>query len=454
MPDPDPTPDAGSDDEQAELERLRAEVEELRAHQAELNAETKANGGNGAARPRRARRSLRWTACAILVVLASLLTIVAVVSRYARSQILDTDHYVATVGPLSENPAVERAIANQVTNEIFSRLDVEDLTQQALAKLTDLGAPEVIEGLAVPISSQVEGFVRQEVNKAVRSPRFDELWLEANRKAHKNVVAVLTGRGTDAVDVQQGKVTVDLGTIVERVKQRLVDRGFGFASRIPTVHSEFVLMQSDQLRRSQRAVRRLDRVATVLPIVVLALAAVAVFVAPTRRRGLIFVALGIAAGMVLLALALVFARNWYLDNGRPQNMTPQEAVGVIATLLAPLRLAMRAVLALALVVALGAFITGPSGAARGVRSFFGHLQERVQGRLEGDRAPSAVEAWIGGHKMALRIAVVGVAALLLAFWTYPTGAVVLGITLVVLVCLALIEVFGWTRPEPTTPAAG
>lgn len=452
MPDPDPTPDAGSDDEQAELERLRAEVEELRAHQAD--PEAKANGGNGAARPRRARRSLRWTACAILVVLASLLSIVAVVSRYARSQILDTDRYVDTVGPLSENPAVERAIASQVTNEIFSRLDVEDITQQALAKLTDLGAPEVIEGLAVPISNQVEGFVRQEVNKAVRSPKFDELWLEANRRAHKKVVAVLTGRGTEAVDVQQGQVTVDLGTIVERVKQQLVDRGFGFASRIPTVHSEFVLMQSDQLRRSQRAVRRLDRVATVMPFVVLALAAVAVFVAPNRRRGLLIAALGIAAGMVLLALALVLARNWYLDNGRPQNMTPEEAVGVIATLLAPLRLAMRAVLALGLVVALGAFITGPSGAARGVRSFFGHLQERVQGRLAGDRAPSAVEGWIGAHKMALRIAVVSVAVLVLAFWTYPTGALVLGITLVVLVCLALIEIFGWTRPEPSTPAAG
>jgi hypothetical protein len=201
-------------------------------------------------------------------------------------------------------------------------------------------------------------------------------------------------------------------------------------------------------------VRRLDRSATVLPIVVLVLAALAVLVAPNRRRGLLIVALGIAGGMVLLALALVLARNWYLDNGAPQNMTPEEAVGVIATVLAPLRLAMRAVLALGLVVALGAFITGPSGAARGVRSFFGNLQDRVQGRLEGDRAPSAVEAWIGGHKMALRIAVVGAAALVLAFWTYPTGAVVLGITLVVLVCLALIEVFGWTRrAEPTTPAA-
>jgi hypothetical protein len=439
-------PDAGAADDHAELERLRAEVEELRAQQP---ADGSGGGGGGG---RRTGRGLRWTVVAILVVLASLLTIVAVVARYTRSQLLDTDRYVATVAPLSENPAVERAIATQVTNEIFSRLDVEDLTQQALAKLTELGAPDVIEGLAVPISNQVEGFVRQEVNEAVKSPRFDELWLTANRNAHEKVVAVLTGRGTDAVDVEQGQVTVDLGVVVERVKDRLVDRGFGFASRIPEVHSDFVLMQSDELRRSQRVVRRLDRVATVAPFIVLFLAAVAVLVAPSRRRGLLFVALGIAASMVLLALVLVLARNWYLDNGAPKTMTPQEAVGVIATLLAPLRLAMRAVLALALVVAVAAFLTGPSGAARGVRSFFGSVQERVQGRLEGERSPSAVEAWIGAHKMPLRIAVIVVAALVLAFWTYPTGAVVLGIALLVLICLALIEIFGWTRES--TPAPG
>jgi hypothetical protein len=442
-------PDAGAADEtddHAEVERLRAEVAALKAHTPENG-----NGGTGGGR-RFGRRGLLWTVVAILVVLCSLLTIVAVVARYTRSQILDSDRYVATVSPLGENPAVQRAISSQVTDEIFTRLDVEDITQQALAKLTELGAPQVIEGLASPIANQVRTFVRQEVDKAVQSEQFAELWDNANRAAHERLVAVLTGRGKGAVDIEQGAVTVDLGTVVERIKERLEDRGFGFASRIPEVHSTFVLVQSDELRRSQRAVRRLDRVATVLPFIILFLAAVAILIAPNRRRGLLILALGIAGSMVVLALILVLARNWYLDNGAPENMTPQEAVGVIATVLAPLRLAMRAVLALAVVVALAAFLTGPSGAARGVRSFFRRMQDRVQGRMEGDRSPSAVEAWIGAHKMPLRIAVIVVAALVLAFWTYPSGAVVLGIALVVLVCLALIEIFGWTRTS--TPAPG
>lgn len=438
-------PEAGTADE-AELERLRAEVAELRARQGGGG-----NGGNGGERHRRGGRGLRWTVCAVLVVLASLLTMVAVVARYARSQILDTDHYVDTVSPLGENPDVQRAIANQITTAIFSRLDVQAVTQQALARLTELGAPEGIEGLATPLAAQVENFVRQEVNKAVQSPQFARLWDNANRIAHKRVVGVLTGKSEGAVEFEKGAVTVDLGTVVARVKGRLIDRGFGFAERIPAVHSTFTLVQSDQLTKAQRTVRRLDRVATALPFVIIFLVALAVLVAPNRRRGLLIAALGLAIAMVLLAAALALARNWYLDNGTPRNMTPEAAVGIVGTLLAPLRLAMRAVLALALVVAAAAFLSGPSGAARSVRAFFVRLRERAQGRLEGERAPSAVEAWIGAHKMVLRIAVIVVGVLVLAFWTYPSGGVVLAIALGVLVCLALIEVFGWSR---TTPAPG
>jgi hypothetical protein len=160
--------------------------------------------------------------------------------------------------------------------------------------------------------------------------------------------------------------------------------------------------------------------------------------------------------MVLLAFALARAREWFLDNARPENMTPQEAVGVIATILDPLRLAMRAVLALALVIALAAFLTGPSGPARWVRSSVGRVRHMVRARVEGERQPSPVEAWIGVHKMALRLTVIGLAVLVLALWTYPSGAVVIGIVLVVLAALAVVELVGWNppaAPTPTNPAA-
>jgi hypothetical protein len=433
-----------SAEEQAELDRLRAELAELRAHQ-------RAGAGSDGPRRRRGVGSLRWAFSIALVVLASLLTIVAVVARYARSQVLDTDRYVATVSPLAEDPAVQNAIATQVTNEIFRRLDVEAVTKDALSRLTALGAPQIVEGLATPLADQVQSFTRSEVDKAVTSAEFARLWDQANRAAHKQVVAVLTGKSDGAVEVKEGAVTVDLGVVVDRVKQRLVDRGFSLAQNIPEVHSTFTLVESEQLTKAQRAVRLLDRSATALPFIVIGLAAAAVFVAPNRRRGLLIAALGVAISMVLLAASLALVRNWYLDNAAPRAMSASEAVGVAATLLSPLRTAMRAVLVLGLVVALAAFLAGPSGAAVWIRSLFGRARAFAQGRVEGKRSPSTVEAWIGAHKVALRIAIVAVGALVLAFWTYPSGALVLAIVVLVLAGLALIEVFGWSAPSSPAP---
>jgi hypothetical protein len=39
----------------------------------------------------------------------------------------------------------------------------------------------------------------------------------------------------------------------------------------------------------------------------------------------------------------------------------------------------------------------------------------------------------------------------LAFWTYPSGALVLSIVVLVLAGLALIEVFGWSAPSSPAP---
>jgi hypothetical protein len=448
--------EAGAADERAEVERLRAEVAELRAAQ-DLDDGTAAEGGVGrGGRRHRGRNWLRWVAVGVLVVLAGHLTIVAVVARYARGQVLDTDKYVATMAPVGRDPAVQRAVSARVSDAILDEIDVRDVAQQAVDKLVELGAPEIIQGLSVPIANQVETFVKEQVDQAVHSEEFLELWDRANRRAHASVVAVLTGRGRGAVEIERGQVTLDLAAVIENVKQRLVDRGFGLADRIPEVHRTFVLVDSRQLLRAQRAVRLLDRVATVMPFVVIGLLVAAVFVAPNRRRGLLISALGVAGGMVLLALALALVREWFLDNARPENMTPQEAVGVIATILDPLRIAMRAVLALALVIALAAFLAGPSGAARWVRSSVGRVRDLLRARVEGDRQPSPVEAWIGAHKMVLRLTVIGIAVLVLALWTYPSGAVVIGIVLVVLAALAVIELVGWTAPAaptPTSPAA-
>ncbi|WP_067464706.1 hypothetical protein [Nocardia amamiensis] len=446
-----PSEERLSTDERAELERLRAEVAALRAEV------------RGAAPPpvsRPPRHAWRWTAVAVLTVLVAVLAITTVTSRFVRGEILDTNRYLSTVAPLGSDPALQTEVSNTITDEIFARVDIEGLTADALAALTDAvpataDRPRVdraVEGLAPVITQQARGFVNDTVLSFVRSDQFEDLWLQANRVAHTALVAVVTGHvGPESVTVDEnGTVTLSLRTVIENVKARLVDRGFTFAEKIPAVDKQFVLFRSPELVRAQQAVDTLDKAATVLPWVTIAAAVAAIAAAPAgrRRRALVFVGLALVVGMLILAIALLIARAVYLDRMPPEVLAPDAATEVIDTVLVPLRTALRAVAVLGLAIALGAYLTGDSASAAATRRGLGRGMDAVQ-QLRRSRPPNRVETWAFRARAALRWAIIGIAALLLVFWRYPTGLVVVWIVLGALLALLVLEIL--IRPARAWP---
>src|SRR4029077_1976699 len=119
--------------------------------------------------------ALRWTASGLLIVLVAVLLLNSLLARFTRSEILDTDRYVATVAPLGSDPAIQDEITDQVTRQIFTRLDVEKITQEALTALAE-NAPRVppqVVGLAPVIAGQAEGFIRDTVHSLVTSDKFE-----------------------------------------------------------------------------------------------------------------------------------------------------------------------------------------------------------------------------------------------------------------------------------------
>jgi hypothetical protein len=155
--------------------------------------------------------------------------------------------------------------------------------------------------------------------------------------------------------------------------------------------------------------------------------------------------------MVLLALSLAVFRSIYL-NGVPAQVLPHDAAAVLYdTMVRFLRAGLRTVLVLGLVVATGAFLTGPSVTAVRTRQGLAGAIGWLQGSAEhAGLRTGPVGSWVHANKRALRIATVVLAALVLVFWERPTGKVVLGITLVLLIVLALIEFLG--RPPPRAVA--
>lgn len=424
-----------SDDERRELERLRAEVVTLRATAPPSSAE-----------PRR-RHRLRAVAGVLVITLGCLLAPLSVLSVWLDSQVTDTDAYIDTVAPLIDDPAVQDALANAVTTEVFRQLDVQDTTAEALQALVDrTELPPLIEerlvGLSVPITNGVEGFVTEQVDSLVASDDFQTAWVEANRVAHQELVATLTGTQDGAIQVQEGTVSVNIAPFVEVVKQRLVDRGFEVAERIPDVQASFVVLQSADLSRAQSLFAVLDTLGTVFPFLVLAVLAAGILIANDRRRALVGAGLGVAASMVLLGVALALLRAGYLS-AVPTDLLPRDAASVVFdTLVRYLRTALRGVLLLGLLVAAAAYLAGPSRTAVATRAALRRGTAAVRGfgggsaGLAGARVGHVVRA----ARRPLQVLAVTLAGLTLVFWDRPSPAVLVGVVLVLLAVLAVIEV--------------
>jgi hypothetical protein len=144
--------DALTGDERAELVRLRAEVAALRVQVRQPEA-TAGGGVTG----RAVRQRWRTVVAALLIVLGCVLAPLAGVAVWARNQVTNTERYVATVAPLASDPAIQNAIADQITAQVFTYIDVQGLTNQALDALTERGLrPQVadqLRALSTPIAT-------------------------------------------------------------------------------------------------------------------------------------------------------------------------------------------------------------------------------------------------------------------------------------------------------------
>jgi hypothetical protein len=136
--------------------------------------------------------------------------------------------------------------------------------------------------------------------------------------------------------------------------------------------------------------------------------------------------------------ALIVGRALYLDKIPPDVLSPDAATAIIDTVLVPLRTALRGVAVLGLAIALGAYLTGSSTSAIGVRRGFEHGMDAVQ-HVRRSRPPNPVEAGAFRVRAALRWVIIGIAALMLMFWRYPTGLVVVWIALGALLALLALE---------------
>jgi hypothetical protein len=408
---------------------------------------TEATTTAGPAQPTEVPRRLpRWRRAlvAILVILSVVIVPIAGVTVWVRNLVLDTGKYVDTVAPLAQNKAITDQVANRLTNRLFQEVDVEAEAKAAL--------PERAQFLAGPVSSGVETFVHDAAQRVLASEQFATIWRQANERAHALIDKALTGQGKN-VAIENGKVVLNLSAVVDEVVKRLDERGVtvfdSVAQDASKKNLQVELFDAEQLEKARSAVHLLDRLRIVLVVLIFVFLAVALILSGNRRRTLMRWGIGLVIAMAVMAALLALGRSAYL--GIAQNR--DAAAAAFDIIVRYLRNGIRVIAALGLIVALAAFLSGPSRLAVRIRE---GTRDLVRGL--GHRADQAgwdtgpVGIWVGAHKMALRIAGVALAILVLFLWDRPRPLTLLVLTLLLLVYLAAIEFIGRT-PAPADAGA-
>jgi hypothetical protein len=436
---PVPERNSLSNDERTELDALRNEVTTLRSK----------------FKARRRRIGWRAPVSTVLIVLGCILAPLSVLGIWTANQISDTNRYVATVTPLVSDPAIQRALTDKITNRIVAEINVPALATQTAAELHQRGLPraaDLVQNFSGSIASAVQGFVHNGVSRVVTSPAITNVWVQANRAVHQQLVAALSGNGSSAITTSNGQVVLNLQPFIKVAQDNLADRGLEFLRKLPTPNATFALFPSKDLVRAQTGYRLLNDLKIILPIVCLLLIAAGVYVARSHRRALIGAGLGFAASMLVLAAGLLIVRGAYL-NAVPSGTLPSDAAAAAFDIMVRfIRLALRALLLVGLVVAAGAFLSGPSASAVRIRSWFAAAFSWIRRRAERSGVSTGpVGLWTYAHRRGLRIAVVALASVIFVFWGQPTAAVVIVMVVLVLVALGLIELIG--RPPAQLPGA-
>jgi hypothetical protein len=225
----------------------------------------------------------------VLLALATLVLILGMTAVWVQRQVLDREEWVDTSVELLENDDVRRAIGLYLIDELYANVDVAGEFESVL--------PERLQSLAEPAAGALRRAAEQNAGTLLGTSVAQDLWRRANERAHQLFERVV-------VDEESGEVTIDLQPLIEKAAERggLLGRA---AEQLPPDAGQLEVLRSDQLDGAQTVVRLLRPLAIVFALLAAALYIAAVFLAPDRRRTVIYV----GACLLFAAIAVLAVRR-------------------------------------------------------------------------------------------------------------------------------------------------
>ena len=303
----------------------------------------------------------------VLVILASVFAFLAIFTSWIDRQALDTNQWVDTSGKMLEDKEISDALATYAVDQLYANVDVAASLKKRL--------PTDLQDLSSPAAAGIREFATRAAQQAFQSPRVQQLWADANRVAHSQLVSILKGNN-QVVSSQNGQVVLDLRPIVFQLADRIglkkqakeaVKKGES-EGVLKSDFGQLHVADSQQLDNARTVTKILQGLAWLFTIGTLALFAIAAWLAKGRRW---VVVLGYGLGLIasgLAAIALRSAAKGLVVDTLAQTeaaKVPAEHAWEIATSL--LQSISTSVIVFGVLFVIASFLASPANAATSIR---------------------------------------------------------------------------------------
>jgi hypothetical protein len=231
-----------------------------------------------------------------LVILGSVLAFLSVFGIWTERQALNTDDWVGTSGRLLENETIREQLGEYLVDQLYENVDVRKELEEIL--------PDDTKELAGPAAGGLRQVAGQGAEKVLETSTAQELWEEANRTAHEQLLAVLENE-KEAISTDEGTVSLNLGQLVTNLAEQ-VGIGESLADKLPADAAQIEILKSDELKTAQDVAIAIKGLALLLSILTFLCFGAAIYLS---REGRWVTVLLSGVGLIAAGFAVVVTRQ-------------------------------------------------------------------------------------------------------------------------------------------------
>lgn len=364
----------------------------------------------------------RKLAIVLCVVLATVTLVAGNVLFWASSTLIDSGKYVQTVRLLARDEAIQRAVADYTTTQLFRQVNVGQVIQGALPPRAAFLAPQ--------LTSQLHGATDTALQKVVASNKFQTLWVNTNRSAHQKLITSIKNAKGDGV--------INLQDVYDNLGKSLTGTKLSFLAgkSLPNNIGSIDVIHAPWVPKARIVVNDSSWLKPTALLMVAIFSAGAIWLSRNRRKAVTTLASFFSASMVLLLVAVQLTRHAVATQVAPMYQTAADhAAGIITHTLV---LQTVTLLLLSLLILLISWLTGPCDWAISLRNnFYRYITTPLHHTLFG-RQESSFTKWITGYRQLIEWGIVTLVSLVI-LWVRLSPKLVIGYALLMLALVFITE---------------